>query len=156
MKNITSSAELLFELMTLGERSSCLRRLNAVYGTDGRSRPAGSRSAKSPNVFEVWLRDRLHQGWLLDDRPGFGEMVPTESVRGQLVADNPQIEVIDKRGIETGLGRAMNKIFNGLHNTKKVVEEDGETRRKPFYIIPPLAECRKSWEAAFGPEDWPS
>lgn len=119
----------------------------------------------SLNDEQGWWYEKLQNGRILDTEDAWPEKVFCSELCHDFILYNRNWNSAGDRSSATMLGCFMKTVFpkgwkckKQLGGTHHIVGADGigkEVPRPTAYLIPPLGECRKIWDAKFGgPYNW--
>jgi hypothetical protein len=112
---------------------------------------------------ESWWLEKLQDGRIMPDDDGWQEDVMKDTLVNDYVTTADKFRVMSNRGNATRLGHFMHKHCPGIQVVQRMAElnrvtNDGfETvvkKKRRFYTMPTLQECRDAWEDLYGTTDW--
>jgi bifunctional DNA primase/polymerase-like protein/uncharacterized protein DUF5906/primase-like protein len=105
---------------------------------------------------QKWWLDVLRSGQLPGDEDGIGA-APCAALHDSYVRHAQKVGY-KRRASETELGLALNKLVPGLDKKRMEVRTvGGRVKKVPFYLLPPLRECRTAFSKIVqGADSWPN
>jgi hypothetical protein len=112
---------------------------------------------------ESWWLEKLQDGRLMPDDDGWEVQMMKETLVNDFVSTADQFRVMSNRGNATRLGHFMHKhcpgltVFQATTELPRVTKDGFETvvrKRRRFYKMPTLQECRDRWEDLYGSTEW--